>query len=269
METTAVSPAVGLREDLQAELSSGYDDLIARLSWDRATIRRHQRDRLHALLRVAATRSPFHARRLAGLDPASLDPADLSALPIMTKVDLVTHFDDVVTDRRCTLAQAEAALARAIDEPAVLPGSVLALTSGGSSGPRGVFLLDLPAARQFIGSLSRGLVARLRSTGTPPGGLRIAMVGAASPLHATRAAVWLAEGGALGFSFTSVPVTLPLAEIVARLSALQPDAVYGYPTMLFRLALEQRAGRLRIAPRVVTCTSETLTAEYRATIRSA
>ncbi|MGY1616259.1 hypothetical protein ACI797_05885 [Geodermatophilus sp. SYSU D00691] len=214
-------------------------------------------------------RSPFHARRLAGLDVASVEPTDLSPLPVMTKAELMASFDDVLTDRRITRAAAEAALAAATDEPAVLPGGVLVLASGGSSGPRGVFLHDLPAARQFVGSLSRGLVARLRTTGAPPGGLRVAMVAAASPVHATGAAVSLTAGGALGFSFLPVPVTLPLPEMVDRLNAMQPQALYGYPTMLFRLALEQQAGRLRISPAAVNCTSETLTGGLRAAIRSA
>ncbi|MGY1640991.1 phenylacetate--CoA ligase family protein [Geodermatophilus sp. SYSU D00703] len=268
MQSTLVSPETRLREDLQRELLSGYDDLIPRTAWGRDRIRAHQRVRLRALLRHAVRRSPFHADRLAGVDVDRVDPSDLSALPVMSKTDLVAHFDDVVTDRSVTRDRVEAALARAEAAVAALPGSVLAMTSGGSSGPRGVFVLDLPASRQFFGALSRGLVAQLRARGAPPGGLRIAMVGAGSPVHATGAACWLTAGGELPFHLLSVPVTQPLDVIVDRLGALQPDALYGYPTMLARLAHEQRSGRLRIAPSVVTCTSETLTPDLRATIRA-
>jgi phenylacetate-CoA ligase len=268
MQATTVSPFGQLRGELEDDLRTGYDELIARSSWDRATIVAHQRRRLRRLLRTAVERSPFHARRLAGLDLDAIGPEDLSALPVMTKAELMASFDEVVTDRSIRLADVEAALARAADEPAVLPGTVLALTSGGSCGPRGVFLLDRLAVGQFIGSLSRSLVARLRVTGTPPGGLRMAMIAAASPVHATRMAVELTRGGALGFWFEAVPVTLPLADLVDRLQAVQPHALYGYPTTIARLALEQQAGRLRIAPQLVTCTAETLTAELRATIRA-
>ena len=66
-----------------------------------------------------------------------------------------------------------------------------------------------------------------------------------------------------------MPVTLPLAEVVERLNAINPQLLYGYPTMLGQLAVEQRAGRLRIAPGMVTCTSETLTPETRSSIRAA
>jgi hypothetical protein len=51
----------------------------------------------------------------------------------------------------------EAAL-QADPEPATPLGRSLALTSGGSSGRRGVFVLDLAAAVQLSARLSRALV---------------------------------------------------------------------------------------------------------------
>jgi phenylacetate-coenzyme A ligase PaaK-like adenylate-forming protein len=79
----------------------------------------------------------------------------------------------------------------------------------------------------------------------------------------------VSAGGALPLQFTPVPATLPIEEIVARLNALQPGAVFGYPSVLYRLAFEAEAKRLRIAPRAISCTSETLTAEHRRTISTA
>jgi hypothetical protein len=95
----------------------------------------------------------------------------------------------------------------------------------------------------------------------------IAFVAAASPVHATRVAVAFTSGGGLPFRFSAVPVTLPVAEIVTRLDRLQPHALYGYPSMLALLAGEQAAGRLHLAPRTVTCTSETLSPDLRSAIR--
>lgn len=63
-----------------------------------------------------------------------------------------------------------------------------------------------------------------------------------------------------------MPVTRPLPEIVERLNAMQPPVLLGYPSVLARLAAEQRAGRLRIAPTSVTCSSETCTPELRTAI---
>ncbi|MCX6461994.1 MAG: hypothetical protein NTW05_00130 [Pseudonocardiales bacterium] len=270
--STTVSGFATLREDLQTAVLAGYDAQIARMSWDRARIRAHQRERLRALLGRAAADSPFHARRLAGVDLAAVGPEDLTALPVMTREDLMGSFDDVVTDRRVTLARAEAALATAGPDPAVL-GDALVFTSGGSAGRRGVFLVDRPAAVQFLGSISRSLVARLRALGgappggAPPGGVPIALLGAGSPVHPSGAAPALTAGGRMPMRYLPVPVTLPLDEIVARLEALRPPLLYGYPTVLARLAAEQRAGRLHLAPLTVITTSETCTPELRAAIR--
>ena len=266
--TTSKQSFRALRDRLQPSLLASFPDHVARTGWSRAEIAAHQGDQLSALLAHAVEHSPFHARRLRGIDPAAVDPGDLSQLPVMTKAEMMGELDDVYTDRRLTRSAVDRALAAAGAEPATLLGSYLALTSGGSSGQRGVFVLDEPGAVQFFGSLSRGLVARLEAMGgPPPGGLPIAMVAAGAPVHATGVAAPLCEGDApLPFRFLSVPVTLPLREIVERLNALQAPALYGYPSVLARLAGEQRAGRLRISPIIVTSTSETCTPELRAAI---
>ncbi|WP_222598752.1 hypothetical protein, partial [Klebsiella sp. Kps] len=54
--------------------------------------------------------SPWHARRLAHVDPDTLTGDDLSIIPVMTKADVMANWDDVVTDRRLTLELAEAHL---------------------------------------------------------------------------------------------------------------------------------------------------------------
>jgi phenylacetate-CoA ligase len=268
MPTTTLRAFPQLRDDLQSALLASYPELIARLRWSRAEILAHQRARLRELVAHAAAHSPFHARRLVGINVDSLDPRDLSALPVMTKTEMMNEFDEVVTDRRLSLGSVDDALAAAGPEPAVLPGSHLALASGGSSGERGVFVLDWASIVQFYGSLTRGLVARIEALGgPPPGGLPVAFVAAGSPVHATGTAGPITAGGRLPFRFIPVPVTRPLPEIVERLNTIQPPILFGYASILARLAVEQRSGRLRINPTAVTCTSETCTPEIRAVVR--
>jgi phenylacetate-coenzyme A ligase PaaK-like adenylate-forming protein len=67
----------------------------------------------------------------------------------------------------------------------------------------------------------------------------------------------------------AVPATLPLEEIVARLEALAAPVLYGYPSVLVRLAREKAAGRLSLSPQAISCTSETLLPEWRTAIESA
>jgi phenylacetate-coenzyme A ligase PaaK-like adenylate-forming protein len=243
---------------------------IERLGWGRQQIEACQRDGLRTLLAHATAHSPFHRRRLRGLDPSHFELADLCSLPIMTKAEMMRSFNDVVTDPRLDREFVEEALARTADEPVPILGEYTALASGGSSGERGVFVFDSEAVVDFFSSISRPLMARLRTAGgAPPGGLPIVSVGAACAVHATgSASAWVA-GGQIPFYFLPVPATLPVSEIVERLNVMQAPGLQGYPSMLARLAEERHAGRLRIAPRLVTTTGETLTPELRTTIQSA
>lgn len=254
---------------MQAALLAGYPEQVARMTWDRARIVAHQRAELRELLAHASEHSPFHARRLAGIELAAIEPGDLSSLPVMSKSDLMSEFDDVLTDRRLTRELVEASLAATSSEPAPLFGEYLAFNSGGSSGTRGVFVYDRRGLSQFIGSLTRGLVARIQASGgPPPGGLPIAIVAASSAAHLTGLAAPCTVGGTLPYHYFPVPVTQPVPQIVERLNALQPAMLYGYPSMLARLAREQRAGRLAITPAAVSCTSETLSPDLRSAIRA-
>jgi phenylacetate-CoA ligase len=264
----AFTPFSPLRERMQAELMRRAPDHIARLGWSRETIAARQRERLRALLAHAREHSPFHARRLRSVDPDRIELADLAALPVMTKAELMDEFDDVVTDRRLDRALAEQALATTKSEPQPLFGEYVCLSSGGSSGRRAVYVQDFESMAEFISSLNRVPMRRmLLAGGPPPGGVTVAMVAAASAVHATGAGpAWTAGGER---RFVSVPVTLPLSEIVERLNALQPDGLFGYPSILARLAAEQREGRLRIKPAGVTSTSENLLPEWRAAISAA
>jgi phenylacetate-coenzyme A ligase PaaK-like adenylate-forming protein len=252
------------RQRAQRALFGSMPDHIDRLSWDAARIRAEQHDRCRELLSVAIERSPFHARRLRGIDPATFELDDLIRVPVMTKAEMMEHFDDLVTDRRVTTAAVAGAIEATTTEPQPIAGEFVVITSGGSSGRRGTFVFDVGAFATFGATLMRPALARAAGPSGAPAGLFITMVGAASPIHATGCAVQMMEGSPV--PFVSVPVTLPLDEMIARLEELQPPLLYGYPSMLARLAHERRAGRLDIAPSSVTSTSETLRPDLRRAI---
>src|SRR5262249_43101865 len=99
------------------QLLGRLDEHVGRLRWSAERIRTQQRDRVRALLARAIASSPFHRRRVAGIDPATFELADLPRIPVMTKADLMDRFEDVVTDRELTLAGAERALAATTTRP--------------------------------------------------------------------------------------------------------------------------------------------------------
>ena len=92
-------------------------------------------------MRHAADRSPWHRDRLAGLDLARLDEASLRELAPMTKTDLMENFDRIVTDERLSLDLVNAHLETVTTGSYLLDGQT-AITSGGSTGERGVFVYD-------------------------------------------------------------------------------------------------------------------------------
>ena len=256
-----------LRARIQADIFAGLPAHFSRLTWSKDRLREWQRDRLRVLLATASTRSAFHHERLAGIDPARFELAGLPSLPVITKAELMANFDAVSCDPRLTREAAEHALAATGSEPRPLPGGYLCMATGGSSGQRGIFAYDQAGVAEFVSLIFR---ARLAALGADPARvpeLSFAMVGAPSAVHGTMFVPTMLAGSPIRFSF--VPVTWPLADIVGRLNEMRPDGLFGYPSMLARLAAEQHKGRLAIAPRMVNCTAETLLPEFRAAISEA
>jgi len=63
-------------------------------------------------------------------------------------------------------------------------------------------------------------------------------------------------------------VTTPLPEMVAALNAYRPEAIITYPSLIRRLAEEQKVGLLKIAPKKFCSVAETLTPAVRELARS-
>jgi phenylacetate-CoA ligase len=250
---------------MSAELTGRLTRYTPRLSWDANELAAWQRERLRVLLAHAAGHSPFHARRLRGLEVSRFEVGDLARLPVMTKAQMMAGFDDIVTDRQLSRRLAEQYLAGSAYRAGLLLDEYVCLVSGGSSGLRGVFVQTLGEYADFVASLIRPAYARaLAAGGPPPGGLAIGIVAAASPVHSSGFGAAVATGPPVRLA--PAPATLPLAEMVARLNAAAPPALLGYPSKLAELAHEKRAGRLTVAPRSVTSISELLTPADRAVI---
>jgi phenylacetate-CoA ligase len=261
---TSITPEFErFRSRFQAEMLARLPEHVQRLGWSAERIAEHQRAGLRRILAHALERSPFHARRLRGVDPARVELADLARLPVMTKAEMMDAFDEVVTDRRLSRGRVEDVLARTRETPIPLDGEYVCQASGGSSGRRGVFVLDIDAMVDFASSLMRPTLRH----GLPTEPLTIGMVAAPSAVHPTGIPATLMEGSPT--RYVATPATLPIPEIVDRLNALQPTALLAYASMLARLAVERKAGRLRIAPAVVRSTSETLLPEQRAVVSEA
>jgi phenylacetate-CoA ligase len=255
--------------DVQGRILVAAADQFDRTTWNAERVAAAQREGLQALLRHAVEASPFHRRRLADIDIEGIDPADLSALPVMTKTEMMDGLDDVFTDRRLNRGIVESALATTGTEPVPMMDDYVALASGGCSGQRGIFVLDRVAVADFVASVARQPGMTESFSGAPAEQPTMAFVASPSAVHATGMLAALTRGGMTPVRSHLVPATHPLSEIVERLNGLQPTILAGYASMLVRLGAEASAGRLRITPETVSSTSETLLPEMRAAIRNA
>lgn len=254
-----------LRRRHLAHMTDLAPSLVARLDWSAQRLAEHRTARLRELLRVAVERSPWHRRRLAGVDVDRVTEADLGALPVMTKDDLMAHFDEIVTDPGLRLEQVEAHLDGLTGPDTYLLDRYHAVASSGSSGRRGVFVWDWDAwSTAYAGLLRHELRSWMAEDRGP---VTMASVAAGKPTHASRAIFTTYSRPELvvrGFSVASPP-----EETVAGLNELQPTVLGGYPSGLVALAREASAGTLRIAPRRVYCYAEPLLPEMRELIEAA
>ncbi|HEV3014729.1 MAG TPA: hypothetical protein VG499_15770, partial [Actinomycetota bacterium] len=147
-------------------------ELIGHDRWTEDQLAAHQRRQLEQVVRHAAASSPFYRDHLAELDR-------VGRLPTVDKATVMDRFDDLVTDRRLTLAAVEAHLDGLAGDDLLL-GRYRAMATGGSTGRKGVFVADRPEWRQYLGGFFRwnhyiGLKPRL------PRRLRAASIAAARP----------------------------------------------------------------------------------------
>lgn len=226
--------------------------MLERERWPRERLLDHQRARLRETIRHAVAHSPYYRDAIGAVGNGDMA---LHQAPVLTKSTLMAQFDRIVTDRRLRLADLERRLAgERANEP--LFGEYRVVGSGGTSGQRGIAVYDRRAWEVAVASLLRAM-----SIQGIPAGTRLLGIGAPTPLHMTNRL--FAELRAGRADVPHLAVTTPLPEVVEALNAYRPEALITYPSFIRRLAEEQQAGRLRIAPRKFCSVAETLTPDVR------
>lgn len=207
----------------------------------RAQLEAAQLRKFHRLVAVAQARSPYYREliRERGIDPLTCVPTDF---PILTKRDVMEHFDDLVTERCITRQRIAEFLARSTDPEERFEGRYHVLHTSGTSGTMGVFVFSHEA--WIKGACHGTRVSRLKIR------RRVAFI-AATRGHFAGVSLMLAGNdgtNALFFNVRTYDVGLPLAEMVAALNEFQPEVISGYATALKMLGEAQERGELHIKP---------------------
>ena len=223
---------------------------------------RRQRARLVDIVAFARHASPYY-RELYQHLPHHVE--DHTLLPVTMKKALMTRFDDWVTDPEVTIEQARAFINRPVRVGQRLLGRYLVFTSSGTTGDRGIFLMDDRNRRvssaliiRMVGDwLTAGDVTRIIGRG----GRAAVLIATEGHFAGVVTVARLSTAGPVGSRTLRVfSVHTPLSELVARLNGFRPAIVAGYASTVALLAGEQAAGRLHINPVLVQPTSEGLPA---------
>jgi phenylacetate-CoA ligase len=222
----------------------------------RAQLARHQQQRLETVIRHAAAHSPYYRRRLAQAGTLGGGPVELQRLPVLDKSLLMEQFDELVCDPRLRRDQLLEWAGRLTRDQLYLDRYRVMLTSG-SSGRPGLFVYDPVGWRAICAQLLRASSwAGLRPSLPRQ---RLALLGGAAPCHISRQG---AASMAIGLHrVLSLPVTLPLPQLVEALNQFQPTYLHVYPSVAMWLAEEQQAGRLQLAPQMLVTIGELRTPE--------
>lgn len=228
--------------------------------WDVERLRAHQRQRLLAIVRYAAANSPYYRERFAAIDLS--DDLDLRVLPTLAKPTMLENFDDLVTDRRLTLAGVEQHLTRAGRDPRADPmlfGEYRAMASGGTSGRRGVFVYGRDDWTEVLAGGPARAQKNYFNFGPRIPRRRLVSIFADHPLHMTGRLNRSLDVGA--HRFLRLDARAPIGDLVKALNAFQPEGLGTYPSTAVVLAERQLSGELKIHPRMIFTSGETRTPE--------
>lgn len=218
--------------------------------------------RLAELLTYSREHSPYYAKLYSGL-PKN---AELSALPPVTKPQLMAHWNEWVTDRTVKLADVNEFMSNRDNLGKKLNGIYQVYTTSGSTGNPLVMLCDKTTANVTNGiSFCRAYARNEDMKAFISKGGRSMGVYADSgfylgngSIHAKlRAFPWKKK------QIGIVDALLPIHQIVERLNDFNPVMLGGYPSSLELLIEEQSKGRLHISPVIIMTGGEYLSEALR------
>jgi len=197
--------------------------------------------RARAIVAYAIKRSPFYRDHFAGCDTR-----DWRALPTVDKQSMMQAFDAFNTANVHRTDAMDVALRAEADRnfSATINGLTVGLSSG-TSGQRGLFVVDRAEQLRWAGTMLARALPSLRRRG-----LRLAFFLRSNSRLYQRLGAWI--------DFRYFDLTTPLTESIAALNALHPDVLAAPPSMLARLGEARDCGALRIAPERLVSVAEVL-----------
>jgi phenylacetate-CoA ligase len=249
----------------RSEVAAGTLAHARRLRWSTAQIETERQRALRALLEFSVERSPFHAERLAGIDPVVLTEAQLPSLPVMTKKQMMSGFNEVVTDPRLTIDQITRHLT-SVEEGGdeYLFDRYRVVATSGSSGIRGWYVYDWNEWTMLGLMASRSRLTMADGSLRPPGSKTVNLFGSGATTLSSAMSSFLAPPDD---PIIHLPMSTAVPDLVDVLNTVRPTVVQAYPTALDLLIRLAKTDQLHIAPRFVESGGELLTQRTRSDVR--
>ena len=228
-------------------------------------IRGRQKARLAELVAYAREHSAFYRDLYRGL-PGNVE--DVTLLPVTNKGELMARFDEIATDPAVKLAAVHEFVADPTRIGHRFAGKYLVATTAGTTGTRGIFVLDdryWAVTSGLMGILAAKWLSWRDVVRLVGRGARFAEV-VATGGHFLSVAASTRESRERPRRHRSLgvfSVHTPLPRLVADLNGFHPALLGGYASVLRLLASEQQAGRLQVDPVLVLSTAEGLPPDER------
>jgi phenylacetate-CoA ligase len=257
------------RREQLAAVAQRLPEHLARLSWSADQIKAERQRALRETLAFAKANSPWHAERLKNIDAETFTEADVGRLPTMSKADVMSNWDNIVTDRRLNLAECNDHITAKLEgktKDYYYIDDYLVIATGGSSGVRGVFPWGWD---EFIEIAC--VTSRYQLRDAPPENLSgrrlLAVVEAGEIVHGSPFLFSVPTDPDAAIQW--FPADTPITGLVSALNDAQPTQINCFGSVMEELGAEALAGRLKISPTRVTTNSEPLLPETRDAVRKA
>ena len=189
----------------------------------------------------------------------------LNDLPVTSKVDLMGDFDNWLTDRSLTLAQAREHM-DSMDNLGVPIGQYAVFRTSGSSGEPAVIVIPSSVIEFIFGlSLARLSKQLIMTEKIQKAGANLNITGGNGHFAGVGIDKLMQHiAPRLAKNLTSIPAEQSIETTVKQLNGIgQIASITTYPSMLEILTREQEAGRLEIEPKLFKVAGETFTPELR------
>lgn len=246
------------REDCQKHIQQHQDVLY----YSRERLDDLINTRLRSLLLHAKTHSPWYKKTLAKINIENFSKDRINELPIINKAILMENWDSIVTHPKLSLARVEKHLSQKTSKlnTLYLSSRYQVITTGGSSGKRGIFIYDWDEWITFHLSFIRYplynyertqlVTAKLNERSTI---VSLFVTNTAIGAYALAKTFWRAEN----VYFLPMAVT-PLPLVIAQLNQILPDIITASPSYLHKVCQLVQKGEIKIKPKILVVGGEPL-----------